>query len=43
MGFSEKGFHDYAAILDFLKSEGWTFMLPSEYAATPKNTKGAIR
>ena len=33
MGFSEKGFKDYAAILDFLKSEGWTFMLPSEYAA----------
>ena len=32
MGFSEKGFEDYAAILDFLKSEGWTFMLPSEYA-----------
>lgn len=32
MGFSEKGFKDYAAILDFLKSEGWTFMLPSEYA-----------
>ena len=32
MGFSEEGFRDYAAILDFLKSEGWTFMLPSEYA-----------
>ncbi len=32
MGFSEKGFEDYAAILDFLKAEGWTFMLPGEYA-----------
>lgn len=32
--FSEGGFKDYAAILDFLKSEGWTFMLPSEYAAS---------
>ncbi len=30
--FSEKGFEDYEAILDFLVSEGWTFMLPSEYA-----------
>jgi len=36
MGFSEKGFQDYAAILDFLKSEGWTFMLPSEYAESKK-------
>lgn len=36
MGFSEKGFEDYAAILDFLKSEGWIFMLPSEYAAIAK-------
>ncbi|QTN31653.1 polysaccharide deacetylase family protein [Akkermansiaceae bacterium] len=35
-GFSEKGFKDYAAILDFLKSEGWTFMLPSEYAETKR-------
>jgi peptidoglycan/xylan/chitin deacetylase (PgdA/CDA1 family) len=34
LAFSEKGFKDYAAILDFLKSEGWTFMLPSEYAAS---------
>lgn len=33
-GFSEQGFTDYAAILDFLKAEGWTFMLPSEYAKT---------
>jgi peptidoglycan/xylan/chitin deacetylase (PgdA/CDA1 family) len=32
MGFSEQGFTDFAAILDFLKVEGWTFMLPSEYA-----------
>lgn len=32
MGFSEEGFRDFAAILDFLKSKGWTFMLPSEYA-----------
>lgn len=34
--FSEKGFKDYEAILDFLKSEGWIFMLPSEYAQTLK-------
>ncbi len=34
LGFSEQGFQDYAAILDFLKSEGWTFMLPSEYEKT---------
>ncbi len=32
MGFSGKGFEDFAAILDFLKSEGWTFMHPGEYA-----------
>ena len=36
MGFSEQGFKDYAAILDFMKSEGWTFMLPSEYAEEKK-------
>ncbi len=39
MGFSEKGFKDYAAILDFLKSEGWTFMLPSEYATSREKRK----
>lgn len=32
MGFSEQGFADFAAIVDFLKAEGWTFLLPSEYA-----------
>ena len=36
-GFSEKGFEDYAAILDFLTAEGWTFMLPSEYAKSLKS------
>jgi hypothetical protein len=39
MGFSEQGFTDFAAIVDFMKAEGWTFLLPSEYAqrqaATP--------
>ena len=30
--FSEQGFKDFALIVDFLKAEGWTFMLPSEYA-----------
>lgn len=34
LGFSEQGFTDFAAIVDFLKAEGWTFMLPSEYAKT---------
>lgn len=33
-GFSEQGFTDFAAIIDFLKAEGWTFMLPGEYAKT---------
>lgn len=33
-GFSDQGFKDFAAIVDFLKAEGWTFMLPSEYAKT---------
>jgi peptidoglycan/xylan/chitin deacetylase (PgdA/CDA1 family) len=32
--FAEQGFSEYAQILDFLKAEGWTFMLPGEYAAT---------
>jgi len=33
-GFSEQGFKDFASIVDFLKAEGWTFMLPSAYAAS---------
>jgi len=32
--FSEQGFTDFAAIVDFLRTEGWTFMLPGEYAKT---------
>jgi len=32
LGFSEQGFTDFAAIVDFMKAEGWTFLLPSEYA-----------
>ena len=34
--FCEKGFEDHAAVLDCLKSEGWTFMLPPEYAESAK-------
>ena len=29
--FSEEGFQAYEEIIDFLKAEGWIFMLPSEY------------
>lgn len=32
--FSEEGFKDFSSIVDFLKAEGWTFMLPGEYAKT---------
>lgn len=32
--FSEQGFIEFAAIVDFLKAEGWRFVLPSEYAKT---------
>jgi peptidoglycan/xylan/chitin deacetylase (PgdA/CDA1 family) len=32
--FSEDGFKDFRAIVEFLKAEGWTFMLPSGYAAS---------
>lgn len=32
--FTEQGFTDFAAIIDFMKAEGWTFMLPGEYAKT---------
>jgi len=31
MGFSEEGFKHFTDIIDFLKAEGWTFVLPSEY------------
>jgi peptidoglycan/xylan/chitin deacetylase (PgdA/CDA1 family) len=30
--FAEEGFGEFASIVDFLKTEGWTFMLPAEYA-----------
>ncbi|HSI07964.1 MAG TPA: DUF2334 domain-containing protein [Rariglobus sp.] len=29
--FSDQAFVEFAAIIDFLKAEGWIFMLPSEY------------
>ena len=29
--FSDQAFVEFAAIVDFLKTEGWVFMLPSEY------------
>ncbi len=38
LGFSEQGFSEYTQILDFLKAEGWTFMLPGEYAKTVQST-----
>lgn len=31
LGFSEEGFKHYTDILDFLKAEGWTFILPTKY------------
>lgn len=31
--FEEEHFAEYAKILDFLKNEGWTFMLPAEYVS----------
>ncbi|HEY1122945.1 MAG TPA: hypothetical protein VGE67_15140, partial [Haloferula sp.] len=30
--FAEEGFGEFASIVEFLKAEGWTFMLPAEYA-----------
>ena len=30
--FSEQGFAEFEAIVEFLKAEGWTFMLPADYA-----------
>jgi len=30
--FSEEGFKEFSLIIEFLKKEGWTFMLPAEYA-----------
>ncbi|MEK7949102.1 DUF2334 domain-containing protein [Luteolibacter soli] len=30
--FAEEGFGEFASIIEFLKAEGWTFMLPGEYA-----------
>lgn len=29
--FSDQAFVEFAAIIDFLKAEGWVFMLPAEY------------
>mgnify|MGYP001354367382 CR=1 FL=1 len=34
--FTEQGFTEYEAIIDFLKKEGWEFLLPSEFAALKK-------
>lgn len=30
--FSEEGFGEFRQIVEFLKKEGWTFMLPADYA-----------
>lgn len=30
--FSEEGFTEFVLIIEFLKKEGWTFMLPADYA-----------
>ncbi|MCW1884502.1 polysaccharide deacetylase family protein [Luteolibacter flavescens] len=30
--FSEAAFADFSAIVEFLKAEGWSFMLPADYA-----------
>lgn len=35
-GFSEQGFKDFTAIIHLLKADGWTFMLPTEYAKSAK-------
>lgn len=32
--FSEQGFSEFESIIRFLKEEGWTFMLPKDYAKT---------
>ncbi|WP_038159451.1 DUF2334 domain-containing protein [Verrucomicrobium sp. BvORR106] len=36
-GFSEEGFKHYTDILDFLKAEGWTFVLPTKYLELQAN------
>ena len=36
LGFSEEGFKNYADMLDFLKQEGWGFLLPEEVLKLPK-------
>lgn len=41
--FSEEHFGEYTKILDFLQSEGWVFMLPSEYVAMHDAEKPATR
>jgi hypothetical protein len=38
LGFSEQGFTGFAAIVDFMKAEGWTFLLPTEYAKRQRAT-----
>lgn len=30
--FAEEGFTEFSSIVEFLKAEGWTFMLPTDYA-----------
>lgn len=37
--FTDDGVQQFAQIVDFLKAEGWTFMLPSEYEAYVKAQK----
>lgn len=35
--FREEAFKDFISIVDFLRTEGWTFMLPTEYAKSLGN------
>jgi peptidoglycan/xylan/chitin deacetylase (PgdA/CDA1 family) len=37
--FGKEQLREYARIIDFLKAEGWTFMLPSEYVAHLSETE----
>jgi peptidoglycan/xylan/chitin deacetylase (PgdA/CDA1 family) len=39
--FGKKQFDEYIKIIDFLKAEDWTFMLPSEYVSHLSDTEGS--
>ncbi|WP_009965239.1 DUF2334 domain-containing protein [Verrucomicrobium spinosum] len=43
LGFSEEGFKHYTDILDFLKTEGWTFILPTKYLELQTQAAAAAR